>query len=382
MQSSKLRISLVVAFLLQAGCAAFGTTDTGISLTTKPDTPAPEFVFHWDHQLVKPSTFSTHPGEFAAPAHSAGTDEVVVGTSNGELTKLQASNGEILWQIRLKAALSSKPLVARNTVYASTFGGQFVALDLFSGETRWEVDLGTTAEATPVFSEGRVLVKDNTDVLRALDADTGEELWRYSRLTPEYFVMRQSEAIAVDAGEVFAGFSDGHLVSLQLETGELLWGVDLSAGAESLMDVNQAPIVREDSVIASSYSGGVYSLDRASGEINWRQALANITDLHHHQGFLYVTQAIGRASAYDADTGEPIWGFKLANTNSATGVVAFGPYLLLSTSEATYVLDRASGYPHNKLLGYSKVSSKLTFGADRLYMLSDRGVITAFQLGW
>ena len=105
-------MSLVLAILLQAGCAAFGTTDTGTSLTTKPDTPAPEFVFYWDHQLVKPATFSTHPGEFAAPAHSAGTDELLVGTSNGELTKLQASNGEILWQIRLKSPLSSQPLIA------------------------------------------------------------------------------------------------------------------------------------------------------------------------------------------------------------------------------------------------------------------------------
>jgi len=372
----------IVGLALFVSACSVTPPKTGASFTTTPDSLTPHIVVKWDARLTKPKSFGAAAGEFAAPGHSKGTDELVVGISTGELIKFQASSGQEIWRTRLKSPISTRPLIARNTVFVGTFEGEFLAIDLFHGQVAWTKQIGSTIESTAVYSEGRVLVKDSSDILRAFDAATGDELWRYQRTSPEYFVMQSSGGIAVADGDVFVGFSDGHLVSLQLETGELLWATDLSAGNQALMDVNQAPIVHGDTVIASSYASGVYSIDRLSGEILWRNPLSNVSDLTEHNGFLYAALAGGRVVSLDADTGKGVWGFRLAKSNSATGVLAYGPYLLVTSDGPIYILDRGTGYPHQIIRGWSRVSSDLTLGAERIYALTDLGRLTTFQLGW
>lgn len=380
--SDVLQFSKLVVLALLASACSVTPPRTGATFTATPESLTPHVVVQWDARLTKPISFGAAAGEFAAPGHSAGTDELVVGISTGELIKFQASNGQEIWRTRLKSPLSAKPLIANNRVFLGTAEGQVIALDLYLGETVWAKSVGSTVESTPVFSEGRVIVKDASDVVRAFDASTGDELWSYQRASPEYFVMKSTGGVAIHEGEVFAGFSDGHLAALQLETGELLWATDLSGGSQALMDVNQTPIIRGDSIIASSYASGVYSVDRFSGEILWRNPLANVAALTEHQGFLYAALAGGRVVSLDADSGTGIWGFRMNGSKSATGVLAYGPYLLVTTDGPVYILDRGTGYPHQIIQGWSRVSSDLTLGAERIYALTDLGRLTSFRLGW
>lgn len=372
--------NLLAVAALSAACIPAQAPTPIPSLHVQSDLLTPTVVMNWEKRVVSATTFGPTPTELAAPAHSEGTDELVVATSSQSLLKFQASSGEELWSIRLPAAAGAAPTVARNTVFVGTMNGDVLAYDLFSGEKRWSVTVGNTIESSPVIAEGRVFIKDTTDILYVLDAADGSELWRHQRPTPEYFMIKNAGSVLVSEGEVFAGYADGHLVALQLETGDLLWGVDLSAGKDRLVDVNQTPIVRQDRIIAASYSGGLYSIDRISGEIVWRAPLSNITHVREHQGFIYASLASGRVVALDADSGQETWGFKFSSA-LPSHLLVFGGYLIVTTSESTYILDRNSGYAHSRV-EFGRFSSPLTIGADRVYGLNDLGLLRTFQLGW
>lgn len=377
----ELRLSNLIAFVLLSVACIPAQAPTPIpSLHVKTDLLVPSVVMNWEKRVVSATTFGPTPTELAAPAHSAGTDELLVATSSQNLLKFQASSGQEIWSIRLPSPAGAAPTVARNMVFVGTMSGELIAFDLFNGTTLWTVSVGNTIESSPVFAEGRVLVKDTADVLHVLDATDGSEIWRHQRATPEYFMMKNAGSVLVSEGEVFVGFADGHLIALQLETGDLLWGVDLSADKDRLVDVNHTPILRGDQIIAASYSGGVFSLDRVSGEITWRTPLTNVSHIREHQGYLYAALASGRVVALDADTGKETWGFKFSSALPAH-LLVYGPYLIVTTSESTYLLDRSSGYPHTKV-EFGRFSSPLTLGADRVYGLNDLGLLRTFQLGW
>lgn len=370
---------VVLTALVVTGCAPWGPASKAFDTT--PEAPTPQFVHEWDAQVDQIEYFGTKPVQLATPGHLELSDELAVGNSHGDVFKFQAANGNELWRAKVDGPVSTKPTAGGGNLFVGTARGEFVAFDLHSGERVWELRLGNSVDSPATESDGRVFVVDAADTLYAVDAATGEELWRYQAPTPEYFTVEGSPRPVVKDGEVFVGASDGVLRAFVEATGELIWSVDLRAGAQQFTDIDREVVIDQDVVYAASFSGGLFAVDRLSGEILWRHAAASVQDFAVYEGMVYATSATGRAFAVSTESGEPMWGFKFQSV-VPTSLTVYGPYLVIPTDGPLYVLDRRTGYPLRKMLGMAGITSDIEFGASRAYLLSDRGQVSSFKLGW
>lgn len=372
-------LAAIATWVVTAGCAAANPPSRAFDVT--PEAPRPEFVFEWDQNVDPIEFFGSKPVQLATPGHLSTSDELVVGTARGDVIKFQAANGNPLWKAHVEGSVVTKPTSGVGHVFIGTAKGWFVALDVHNGEEVWKTQLASTVASPATELGGRVFVMDAADNLYAFDALTGEELWRYQAPIPEYFTIQGSPQPTVVDGEVYVGASDGVLRAFEQETGDLDWSVSLRAGAQEFTDIDSQVIVDGDRIYAASYSGGLFGIDRITGEILWRHATSGIQDFAMYEGMLYATSASGRAFAIYAEDAEPVWGFHF-QSQTPSSLTIYGPYLLITTEGPIYVLDRRTGYPMRKMLGVHGISNNIEFGADRAYMLSDRGRVTAFKLGW
>ncbi|MEH0002421.1 MAG: PQQ-binding-like beta-propeller repeat protein [Holosporaceae bacterium] len=122
---------------------------------------------------------------FGASMPAAQGADLVVCYSSGEVYKLSAKTGRVLWSFILSPDhaiteldsiphIVASPVVYRGAVYVVAGSGKMVALDLASGNLLWERPYGGLE--TPVVS-GSDLFMITTNALVRLDRQTGKTFW-------------------------------------------------------------------------------------------------------------------------------------------------------------------------------------------------------------
>lgn len=110
----------------------------------------------------------------------AWTPEGAEGQSQGGIMKIDAADGDSLWNFRTERGgfYRMRPFVDDGVVYAGTQGGEntvFVALDAVTGEVIWRNE-GVRVYAAEM-AASKIFVNDGSDLV-ALDKKTGRTLWR------------------------------------------------------------------------------------------------------------------------------------------------------------------------------------------------------------
>lgn len=337
----------------------------------------------WSERLGSWRYLDVEPKEYARPSHVGPTDELVVATAEGEVLKLQAANGEVLWRNRFEdSVFHAGPIIGQGRTFVADLEGNLRALDLQTGEEQWKVQLGNSVETRGEYSGGRVFVSTVDDVVRALDAETGKTLWTYSRELPEYFTVKGSCTPIVDRDVVYCGFSDGHLLALQIDSGDVVWDADLTGGKANFVDVDGVVYPIGNRIYAVSYSGGLFALQRSDGRIIWRQDTESAADFQVQGKNVFLASAIGRITAHDLVTGEPRWAFRLSESFPGS-IQTFGPYVLVFTTDGpVYVLDGETGYPYQIWRGTTGFLAPVEPGSSRVYAMSNYGQLFGLKLGY
>lgn len=374
-------LTILLTLTVLSSCARDRVVNDA-TFEVEPTAVTPRLAFLWHERLGSPEYLGSEPKEFANPSHIGASDELVVATSEGEVVKFQASNGQALWRKRFETEYHAGAVVGSGRAYVASLQGKVKALSLVNGETVWETQLPNSVETRGSYAEGRLFLSDAADMLHAFDAETGDDLWTFAREVPEYFTVKGSCTPVVDKDAVYCGFSDGKLVAVQIDTGEVIWEVDLSDGKKNFADVDGAVRVVGDRIYAASYAGGVYALERTTGAPIWHSRVESSAEFVIGDGRMYIASAIGRVVALDLEDGEPLWGFKL-NGSFPGSLAMFGPYVVvLATDGPVYVLDADSGYPHVKWVGTSGFGAPIEQGSSRLYALTNRGQLYGMKLGY
>jgi outer membrane protein assembly factor BamB len=173
----------------------------------------------WGHRLV------------SSPAYADG--QLYVGSDDGRLYCLNASNGKILWEVRIGFGLLG--------VYGSVtyHDGKIFA---GNGDT-WKWD------GNPKFP----------GFLSAIAADTGKIVWRH-------FFLRggTGSAPAVHNGRVFIGALDHHLYAFDENNGRVVWRYTMSDA------VWCSPSVADGMVFIADMDGFVYAVNESTGKEVWK----------------------------------------------------------------------------------------------------------------
>ena len=370
------------------GACAAATPAKTATFKASPLASAPVLKFNWRTKLRSKTHWSFKPLEYSAPVYVEASNSLIVGTTNGDLVRMNAGNGEVLWQVKLLdrdgsvMPIHADVTVAGNVVYVATLHGSVHAFKLSDGASLWEYRAEDAVEGAVVFAEGRLLFTDAREILHTLDATTGKLLWRYQRPTPESFTIKGGGVPVVASGSVFCGFADGTLAALQLDSGEVLWTVALGGDATEFMDVDLPVILDGASLYATSYSGGIHAINPVDGSIQWTAPVASVSSVIMRGDVLYAASAQGRVVALQKKDRQPIWSFKY-KSQTPVHVREHGPYLFVSTSDGPLsILDRTSGYPLSDWSPSEGFMAPVLFTQNTGYAFSNGGYMYSFDVAF
>jgi len=142
----------------------------------------------------------------------------------------------------------------------------------------WVFATGVTNghEAAPIVNNGVMFVATPGNQVIAIDAKSGRLLWRYRRPQPEGIIALHgtSRGVALFGDKVFFAASEAVLVALDAKNGKEVWTAKVEENKNGYY-MSVAPLIADGKVIVGA----------SGGELGVR----------------------GFVSAFDADTGKPLW---------------------------------------------------------------------------
>ena len=163
-------------------------------------------------------------------------------------------------------------------------------------------------EGGPLAYNGTLYVTTTSGTF-AIDGQTCSRVWTYQYAASDIEAGANNKGVAVGAGRVIRGTTDGHLIALDIKTGELLWNrkiMDSSAGASAIA----APLIWHDLVFMGTAGGDV--------GVRGQVAAYRVTDGTKVWSFSTIK------SATPSRTGGGVWTYFTLDPKSATIYVPVG----------------------------------------------------------
>jgi polyvinyl alcohol dehydrogenase (cytochrome) len=341
---------------------------------------------------------------------------VFVEDLRGNVTRLDAHNGSLVWTVSVGAPLSGTPAVADGRVFVVTLpNATLFAIDARQGTLLWSRPVAPTSAGwgSPVVADGLVLVgasggddgyapPDHAGSVQAFDAATGALAWRTFLATSAQPGSAVWTTPAVANGLVVVGTGNPNgdesrpgaltdsIVALRLANGTVAWSRQFfpSTGGDSIDDdFGSSPVVYATSdtgrlVVAEAQKyGQLHVLDAASGDpiATTRQpALDLIGSPAVGDGCLYlarqVTQGNGALECLSADAkASLVWSAPLGETFSSP---ASAPGLVLAASD-----DGILG-AYSAANGARLWSATLPGATDSSPVVAEGLVLIGYQSAW
>ncbi len=283
---------------------------------------------------------------FVSGGVGSGGGYVFIGTTNGELIALSASDGSEAWRQTVDGEVLAPPVVGEGLAFVQTIDGSLMALEVGTGEVRWELD-----NQVPILT------------LRGT-------------ATPVY-----------DGGVVYAGFANGNVIAVKAENGEPIWDhlVMLPEGRSELdrmVDVDSTPLIDGPMVYAVAYQGNLRGVRRQDGNPLWEIPISSFLDLDEGYGQIYVIDEDDTIVAVDRQSAEEAWRQDALARRKLSSPMAFSNYVAVTDDEGyLHILAQSDG----RLLGRRKldgkgVRSRMIYADGTLYALGNSGSLHALEV--
>lgn len=275
-------------------------------------------------------------------------DAIYVAGRDGEVARIDASNGREVWRVSTEAKLSGGVGASARSVVVATEEGEVIALEAESGKQRWRGRVSTEVLAAPAVGEGLVLVRTIDSRIFGLGEDDGKRRWVYQRAGSS-LILRVPAGVVILGESAFAGFSGGKLVAVSMANGAQRWEatVALPKGSnelERITDVIGTPALAGREVCAAAYQGRVGCFEAASGRQLWARELSSVTGVSVDGRYAFVSDARGTVHAFDSSSGATLWKQeKLTNRQLSAPLAAGGTVVVGDFEGQVHFLSRATG---------------------------------------
>jgi outer membrane protein assembly factor BamB len=313
---------------------------------------------------------------YSSPAVIDGV--VYIGSTNGTVCALDATDGSVIWKRTPGGSIYSSPAVADGLVFVGSYDFWVYALYASNGTLRWSYETLGSIYSSPTVANGLVFVGSQDNKVYALKEfaepgnytheDTRIEKWRYDT---------EADVVSsptVSDGLVFVGSDDKKIYALYASNGARKWYY-LTGSA-----VRSSPAVAHGMVFAGSDDGHVYALNATNGQLKWRRKIGNTirSSPAIANDRVFVGSDDGNVYAYSI-TGNFKWKTSIGSVNYSSPVVAEGKVYIGST-DGIYALDIEDD--GKKVWNYRKggpFDSSPAILNDTLYITSKKGTLYAFS---
>jgi outer membrane protein assembly factor BamB len=293
----------------------------------------------WQAKVGSAEDFDFSPAVEAGYAYAA--------SANGEIVKLDATNGSQVWRVNAGEKISGGVGVGGSLVMVGTQKGVVYAYDI-AGKLQWKSKLSSEVLSAPKYFDGTVIVRTGDSHIYGINADDGSRKWVYDRTGPA-LTLRSSAGVVVDGGAVYAGFGGGKLISVRADNGKILWEASVAqpkgvTEIERIADITSLPVVDGPLVYAVAYQGKIAAVDRASGRVVWNRDISSLTGLNVEDGRIFVSHSTGSIYALDYSTGKTFWRQAVLKNRQLTTPVPMGNWTAVGDLEGyVHFLSRDDG---------------------------------------
>jgi outer membrane protein assembly factor BamB len=304
-------------------------------------------------------------------ASATGSAPVVVGSnvyveSATAVNSFNVLTGALQWSFpAVGSSLSSSVAYGNGVVYAAaTISGptSLYAIDASNGTLLWKLKITNFSSQPLVVTDGVVYYSDLGRTLFAVDTSTHKVKWRFKAHS-------QIGRPAIANGIVYAGSFDHKLYALSEATGAKQWSFNTRD------EIFAAPSVANGIVYVGQRSGTEYAVDATAGTLRWKFQTGStfVGDAAIANGNVYFGSNDDSVYAVNATTGKPAWTFKTGNVVVTDPVVANGVVYVTSNDKNLYALNAATG---------AKLLTIFTgVAALRNVVVSNGNVFTGFSTG-
>lgn len=191
-------------------------------------------------------------------------DLVYVAVMNGKLYALDRETGVTRWVFEALSPITNTPSISLDSNFSAIFfgtsSGDFFAVDALNGSVIWQKKLRGAILSSPSIAGGKVLIGSLDHYFYALDMNTGEIGWQFAANSPissTSAVMTSSDS---DDFQVF--FSSGNNTAYALDAkGNLVWQKSM-AGAFTKR--NTIVVSHGVAIFTTRKAGGEYSEELAN----------------------------------------------------------------------------------------------------------------------
>jgi len=259
--------------------------------------------------------------------------KVYVGSSDGKVYCLDASNGSLIWNYTTWGPVLSSPAIADGKVYVGSCNGKVYCLNASNGTFIWSYTTGNEVKSSPAVADGKVYVGSYDRFIYCLNASTGAHIWNYT--TGDWVV---SSPAVVD-GKVYFGSRDYCVYCLDADTGAYIW--DNLVGQW----IDSSPAVADGKVYVGSWNTGVFCLDASTGTQIWSYTTGDVVYSSPAvvNGRVYVGSKDGNVYCLNAETGTYIWNYTTGDAVYSSPAVADGKVYVGSFDGKVYCLNASTG---------------------------------------
>ncbi|MBC7869278.1 MAG: serine/threonine-protein kinase [Chitinophagaceae bacterium] len=176
-------------------------------------------------------------------------DFVIVGAESGEIVALELS-GARKWGHRTRRNVTSSPFVdeVESICYVGSFDGHMYALDATNGYSMWRFRTNGPIISSAALDDDLLFFGSADGNLYAVNAETAKEKWKFNTEKPIV------ASPVVYQGSVYFGGTDGNLYCVDARNGKELWKFPTGSG------ITSTPYIVGDILLIGSMDKTLYAL--------------------------------------------------------------------------------------------------------------------------
>jgi outer membrane protein assembly factor BamB len=316
----------------------------------------------------------------------AENNHVYAAGHKGDVVMGDVTTGRVLWHVRIKAPLSGGVGAYGDLVVVGSSDGRLFGLNASDGKPRWDVRLNGEVLSVPAVSARLVAVRTEDGKLRGLSPVDGHELWVQEQQVPR-LSLRGTSSPVIAGDLVLCGFDNGKVMAVNGNDGSVQWEATVTpphgrTELERLADIDGNVLVSGQNVYAVGFQGRVAMLALDTGQVWWSHEASSYRGMALGDNVLYVASSEGEIGAFNARTGAEIWRQSALLHRGLTAPAVMGDAIVTADYQGyVHWLDKASGALIGRVRsGKVRVSTTPLVVGDIVVVISDRGEITAYRV--
>lgn len=308
---------------------------------------------------------------------------VIQGNAMDGVVAYSRANGQVIWRRPVVNGVEASGIIQGEHLFFGGSDGMFYSVSAVDGSVLWSFPTRIENIAEPFYHDGLVYFLTGANTLYALEADTGKQVWLYSRQDTQAISIRGGSKPTFQNGSLFAGFSDGALVSLNAKTGALKWEKALSRN-KRFRDLDSSVIADGEFLYVAGFDDAFYALRSATGDMMWKHDQGGYGVPLMTSDRIYYASSESELVVLNRSTGTKLWGIPLKTGLPSAPAISRGLLTFGESQGGLRWFDAGTGKPVAEYTTGSGFQSPVTIDekTSQVFTISTEGNVYAFKAAW